>query len=164
MRSIAARRGKTARIFANAEQKWGRGYISGWSQIRERPETRQENKRRKASLWSRASQPIVSEFVYDDSALSKKFLWLTSTSSTRNTKVNPLFKTSTPALWSEGRSLSHYPHLSLMIQRKSIIFREDRRRLGPFYDQIIHGEIFEGQLLISNKSRILIHEDPRDQS
>jgi len=40
--------------------------------------------------WRRASQPIVSEFVYDDGALSKKFLWLTSTSSTRNTKVNPL--------------------------------------------------------------------------
>lgn len=44
---------------------------------------------RKEPKRMEASQPIVSEFVYDDSALSKKFLWLTSTSSTRNTKVNP---------------------------------------------------------------------------
>lgn len=45
--------------------------------------------RERESGGERASQPIVSEFVYDDSALSKKFLWLTSTSSARNTKVNP---------------------------------------------------------------------------
>lgn len=50
---------------------------------------RRKNKRRKASSGGEPASQSYLEFVYDDSTLSKKFLW--PPSSTRNTKVNPLF-------------------------------------------------------------------------
>jgi len=80
--SIAARRGRMARIFAKRQSRgWRRGSGSA---------TGKRRRKRVMEASQLASQPIVSEFVYDDGTLSKKFLWLTSTSSTRNTKVNPL--------------------------------------------------------------------------
>lgn len=147
-RSIATRerkrgRERITRIFAKAEQK-----REGWNTDQGATGNAVKIREGESEWWRRArqpptSQPIVSEFVYDDSALSKKFLWLTSTSCTR--KLAPFngvlcrsqLGVKTWGLGSKCLPLTDFAKRSARINH---ISRGPKMVQLLFNDQIIRGE------------------------